>query len=428
MAGRSKAYCYMQRAVKCSSSFPTSRHNACPGHPTFTEAIILPLQNDSRIQGPQLPKVDGSIDVTCTTSSSLGFTVARGSLSQFAGAQLHGTISFEHAKLCRIALVRFYANVSTTNGKELDCSAEIRVLHETFMNHVQGKNSVPLALMRRILEECNSTGEVELAFQTLQKYRIHRSSKGRVKHNFNENISALAVSASLKSKTYELGLKALWKHNVYGLSPNIQTAHMFLSHARQERNMGLMKKTFETMLKNLIIPTTQTAEIMIRICKDNKDINFMFTLADEFLQNEVKLGSSVFDILIATAANFGDVEKVFKAQKWREDAGFDHTTASAFAIAKAHILQGEPQIGVDVIAKNCKDKVKVNKYLMMLVQSWPVQLLAKKEDVKQEGQDHMLKENVLLFANALSKQFRGVSINAEIEYGKGGEAKGGKQC
>ncbi|KAI5065758.1 hypothetical protein GOP47_0018382 [Adiantum capillus-veneris] len=88
MAGRSKAYCYMQRAVKCSPSFPTSRHNACPGHPTFTEAIILPLQNDSRIQGPQLPKVDGSIDVTCTTSSSLGFTVARGSLSQFAGAQV----------------------------------------------------------------------------------------------------------------------------------------------------------------------------------------------------------------------------------------------------------------------------------------------------------------------------------------------------
>ncbi|KAI5065769.1 hypothetical protein GOP47_0018393 [Adiantum capillus-veneris] len=87
MAGRSKAYRYMQRAVKCSPSFPTSRYNPCPGHPTFSEALNLPLQSDPRIQGPQLPKVDGSIDVTCTTSSSLGFTVARGSLFEFAGAQ-----------------------------------------------------------------------------------------------------------------------------------------------------------------------------------------------------------------------------------------------------------------------------------------------------------------------------------------------------
>ncbi|MCO5574119.1 hypothetical protein L7F22_027898 [Adiantum nelumboides] len=305
-----------------------------------------------------------------------------------------------------------------------NCSLELKGLHEKFMDEVQGKRPVPLVIMRNILEQCNSTEDVELAFEIMQKYRIHRSSKARVKHNFNENISALAISASLRSKSYGLGLKALWKHNVYGLSPTLQNAHMFLSHARQERNTGLMKKTFETMLKNLIIPTTQTAEIMIRICKDNEDISSMFTLAEEFLQNEVKLGSSVFDILIATAANFGDVEKVFKAQKWREEAELDHTTASAFAIAKAHILQGEPQVGVDVIAKHCQDKLKVNNYLSMLVRSWPLQLSSKKEDVKQEGQDHlsMLKENVLLFVHALSKQFRGVSIDAENEYGKGGRS------
>lgn len=316
--------------------------------------------------------------------------------------------------------VRFYANAQAVNVKELDCSLELKELHDRFTTEVQGKRTVPLKLLRNILEQCNSTEDVDLAFRIMKDYRVYRSSKARVKQNFNQNISTLAISASLRSRSYGLGLKALWKHNVFGLSPTIENAHMFLSHARKEKDMDLMKKTLRTMLKNLVMPTAQTAEIVIRICKDSGDLNLMFNWADEFLQNGVMLSSPVFDILIATAANFGFVEKVFEAQKWREEAGLDHTMASAFAIAKAHILQGEPQIGVDLIAKYSKDKVKVQKYLTMLVRAWPSELVSKKEQTQVEGDDHImgLKDNVVLFAKALSNKFRGVSIDAEQEFGK----------
>lgn len=300
-----------------------------------------------------------------------------------------------------------------------DCSPELKDLHEKFTIEVQGKRTVPLSLLRKILEQCNSSEDVALAFRVLQDYRTYRSSKARVKQNFNENISALAVSASLRNKSYGLGLKALWKHNIYGLSPTLENAHMFLSHAKLEKDADLMMKTFRTMLKNSLTPTTQTADIVIRICKEKGDLNLMFNLAHEFLENGVRLSSPVFDILISTAANFGSVEKIFKAQKWRDEAGLDHTVASVFAVAKAHLLQGEPEVGVDLIATHCQDKVKLNKYLAMLVRVWPSELLSRKEQIQQEDYFTGLKENVVTFAKAFSRRFRGVSIDANEDFGKG---------
>lgn len=314
------------------------------------------------------------------------------------------------------------AKLISTVVPHTDCSPELKILWERFTSEVQGKRTVPLVLVRNILEQSHSSEDVNLAFQTLHDYRVYRSSKARVKQSFNQNISSLAVSASLRSKSYGLGLKALWKHNIFGLSPTIENAHMFLSHARREKDMDLMKKTLRTMVKNLVLPTTQTADIVIRTCKDSGDLKSMFGLMNEFLQNGVVLNSAVFDILIATAANFGSLEKVFEAQKFREDAGLDHTMASAFAIAKAHILQGEPQTGADLILQRCKDKVKVNKYLGMLVRAWPSELLSRKEQAQIEVDDgftEQLKDNVSLFAKTLSKDFRGVSIDAEQEFGKG---------
>eukprot|EP00250_Pteridium_aquilinum_P019683 c24531_g1_i1 orf=755-1942(-) len=337
-------------------------------------------------------------------------------------AQHPGTFSVRLYANAPAANVKEHAKAPIVDAKELDCSPELKGLYEKFTTEVQGKRTVPVKLLRQILEQSNSPEDVALAFRVLQEYRVYRSSKARVKENFNENISGLAVSASLRSKSYGLGLKALWKHNIYGLSPSLENAHKFLSHARQEKDLVLMKKIFRTMLKNLVLPTTQTAEIMIRICKDNKDLNLMFNLAEELLQNGVKFSSPVFDILIATAANCGSVENVFKAQKWRKEAGVDHTIASAFAVAKAHVVQGEPQIGVDLIAQHCKlqDKVKLNKYLAMLVRVWPSELFSIKDQIQKEDYFTGLKDNVLKFAKILSKEFRGVSIDAENEFGKGG--------
>ncbi|KAH7302755.1 hypothetical protein KP509_23G085800 [Ceratopteris richardii] len=340
------------------------------------------------------------------------------------GYKLHRVLGFNQSQQSGLPICRLISTTSIDNMQDLDCRSEIKVLYEKFRDEVQGKRPVPREILCSILEQCNSKEDVKLAFKLLQELRVHRASKNRIKHNFKDHISALAVSASLRSKSYGLGLRALWKHNVYGLSPNLHNAHLFLSHAMKEKDMDLMRRTFETMLKNMIIPTTQTADILIRICRDNQEIELMFTLADEFLQNEIKLGSSVYDILISTAANFGDIEKCFKAQKWRENAGLDHTMASSFAIAKAYILKGEPQVAVDIVMKHCKDKARINKYLDMLVKSWPAELSGKKQDNLEEGVDNLLnlKENVQQFTEALSKQFRGVYADME-QYGmRGGKA------
>ncbi|MCO5602148.1 hypothetical protein L7F22_056276 [Adiantum nelumboides] len=86
--GRSKAYQYMQLTLKCSRSFPSSRHSASLGHPTCAEPVNLALQSNSAVQGFLLSQVDCGSHVTCTLSlRSSGFAVAHGPISQFCGTQ-----------------------------------------------------------------------------------------------------------------------------------------------------------------------------------------------------------------------------------------------------------------------------------------------------------------------------------------------------
>lgn len=299
------------------------------------------------------------------------------------------------------------------------CSSEVQDIHKKITNEIQGKRTVPLSLLRTLLEQCKVPEDVALAFQVLQDYRIYRSSKARVKQNFNENIAVLVVLASLRTRAYDLGLKALWKHNVYGLSPCLGTAHLFLSHAKHEKDLDLMQKTFKVMTENSLMPTSQTADIMIRLCKEKDDLKLMLDLAREFLENGVRLSPPVFDILISTAANFGCIEETFKVQSWREEAGLNHTIASVFALAKAHILQGKPHAAVELISTHCQDTVKVNKYLTMLVRAWPSELLSRKEEIKQEDSFSTLRENVLSLVEALSKKYYGLSIDAAEDFAKG---------
>lgn len=313
--------------------------------------------------------------------------------------------------------VSFCTDAGTRRINLEGCSQEVQDLHKKITNEMEGKRTVSLSLLRALLEQCKVPEDLALAFRVLHDYRLYRSSKAHVKRNFSENISALIALASLRTRTYNLGLKVLWKHNIYGLSPCLDAAHLFLSHAKQEKDLDLMQKTFKTMIDNSLTPTTQTADIVIRLCKDKEDFKLMFKLAQDFLENSVRLSSPVFDVLISTAANFGCVEEVFKAQKWREESGLEHTVASVFAVGKAHLLQGEPHAAVELISTHCQDITKLNKYLIMLVRVWPSELGARKEEIHEDF-FVTLKKSVVDLIEALSQKYHHLSIDA-AEFGKG---------
>jgi hypothetical protein len=56
-----------------------------------------------------------------------------------------------------------------------DCSEEIKELHGKFRAEVEGKRTVPVSLLRNILEQCKSPEDMGVAFRVLQDYRVYVS-------------------------------------------------------------------------------------------------------------------------------------------------------------------------------------------------------------------------------------------------------------
>ena len=56
-----------------------------------------------------------------------------------------------------------------------DCSEEIKELHGKFRAEVEGKRTVPVSLLRNILEQCKSPQDTGVAFRVLQDYRVYVS-------------------------------------------------------------------------------------------------------------------------------------------------------------------------------------------------------------------------------------------------------------
>lgn len=102
----------------------------------------------------------------------------------------------------------------------------------------------------------------------------------------------------------QTGIKALWKHNLYGLTPDIGCAHqllvrtcsfnclllficrpawtfiMFLSwmqlHAKQHNDAKLMVKVIKVLMKNDIPLQPGTADIIFRYMLSNKPFQFLY--------------------------------------------------------------------------------------------------------------------------------------------------------
>lgn len=81
------------------------------------------------------------------------------------------------ALFTRFAILRICNFDICLRGVLIDCSLELKELHDRFTTEVQGKRTVPLKLLRNILEQCNSTEDVDLAFRIMKDYRVYVSSQ-----------------------------------------------------------------------------------------------------------------------------------------------------------------------------------------------------------------------------------------------------------
>ncbi|KAL9260827.1 hypothetical protein AKJ16_DCAP26135 [Drosera capensis] len=100
-------------------------------------------------------------------------------------------------------------------------------------------------------------------------------------------------------------MKALWKHNIYGLSPSVASANHLLSYAKIHRDPDLLVSVMKLIKTNDLPLQPATADIVFRICYDADNWGLISKYSKRFLKAGVKLRKNTFDTWMEFAVKRG---------------------------------------------------------------------------------------------------------------------------
>ncbi|KAL9274603.1 hypothetical protein AKJ16_DCAP26965, partial [Drosera capensis] len=114
------------------------------------------------------------------------------------------------------------------SGSE-NASEVVKELHGKVLDSVKVKRSAPPnAWLWSMIDKCQNKDDIRFLFDALQHLRVFRLSNLRIHENFNCHLCQEVAKACARVGTIDLGKKALWKHNIYGLSPSVASANHLL--------------------------------------------------------------------------------------------------------------------------------------------------------------------------------------------------------
>lgn len=298
----------------------------------------------------------------------------------------------------------------------------VKELYQKIVKSLESKTFPPNTWRDALLGKCKNAEDVKLAFEILEKLRIFKMACLWQPGNWPQQITSAVASASVRGNAPDIGLRTLWRHNYYGLTPSIAAAHSLLLYAKEKKNITLMRKILQTMEKNLLKPQPKTADIVLSICYDNQQWKLISIYAKQFLKDGLKLHRDAYDIWISTAAKLGNTLEVWKIQELRSLSGYKHTIPSAFSCAKAHLLKWQPKEAAEVIFQLSQDnqselkKKDVSKELDLLVDKWPATVIFLRRRDRRKAISTELKQCISLMFNCLSNMGFNVPFNAEERY------------
>ncbi|KAG0625841.1 hypothetical protein M758_2G083400 [Ceratodon purpureus] len=302
-------------------------------------------------------------------------------------------------------------------------SPEVERVYKELNESIRQKRMPEASLLPSLLQNCGSPADVKLAFDVVDRLRRLKAVQGQQKTNYNKHMAQLMAEACIRSGDAQAALPTLMKRNVYGFTPSLDQAHLLLKHALGQKDTKLMLKVLRTMVASEVFPTPVSAELILRTCKDAGNTELLIQLAKEMRVNGVSLKKPLYDMLIATAANVGDVKAVHEVQEWREEHGMAQTTASAFALAKALVLDGKCEEAAKMIVDHCTDAEKRGIYLQIMVKVWPLQVGAKVEEGEKESFLEDLKKKVVAMSESLVQSGCNVPVDVNEDFAKGSGSK-----
>lgn len=308
---------------------------------------------------------------------------------------------------------------STEAGNTVGSPTEaVKELHDKMLESVNVKRTMPPnASLWSLIGSCKNREDIELLFDVLKNLRRFRLSNLRIHDNFNCNLCREVTKTCVHVGALDFGKKALWKHNVYGLSPTVGSAHHLLSHAKDCNDVKLMVEVMDLVKKNDLPLQPGTADIVLGICYDTDNWELISKYAKRFAKAGVKLRKTSFDAWMKFAAKRGDTESLWIIEKLRSETVKQHSVTSAFSCAKGFLLESKPQEAADIVQllnQTLPDSKRsaIADELEKLVNEWPFDVIKHQKEEDRKALAASLKSNIPAMVGLLSSGFS-VSVNLQ---------------
>lgn len=194
----------------------------------------------------------------------------------------------------------------TASGGESTATEAVKKIYDDIIDSVNVRRTMaPNAWLWSLIENCKTREDIKLLFDALQNLRRFRLSNLRIHDNFNCNLCREVTKACARLGAVDFGKKALWNHNMYGLTPSVASANHLLLYAKHHNDVKLMAEVMKLLERNHIPLQPSTADLVSSICYNSDNWELISKYSRKFLKAGVKLRRHAFDLWMDFAAKRG---------------------------------------------------------------------------------------------------------------------------
>ncbi|XP_023642650.1 uncharacterized protein LOC17891118 [Capsella rubella] len=317
------------------------------------------------------------------------------------------------------------ANFSSEAKRVENPTESVKELHAKIFDSVNVKRSMPPnAWLWSLIDKCRKEDDISFLFDVLQNLRRFRLSNLRIHDNFNCNLCRQVAKTCVSVGAINHGKRALWKHNVHGLTPSVASAHHLLSYALEHKDVKLMDEVMKLLKMNNLPLQPGTADLVFRglnvcrICHDTDNWDLLAKYSKKFCKAGVKLRKTTFDVWMEFAAKRGDSKSLWNVDKLRSETYTQHTLSGAFSCAKGFLLEHKPEEAAAVIQILCQaypdeKKLVLEAEFKKLVNEWPVDIMKHQNEEDKKAVVASLRSNIPAMVNALVNS--GLRVNVDMD-------------
>ncbi|XP_057960133.1 uncharacterized protein LOC131152322 [Malania oleifera] len=294
----------------------------------------------------------------------------------------------------------------------------VKELYDKMLQSVNARTMPPNAWLWSLIEKCANNEDIKLLFDILHNLRRFRLSNLRIHANFNFNLCREVTKACARIGALDFGKKALWKHNVYGLTPSIGSAHHLLLYAKKHNDAKLMVEIMKLLKRNDLPLQAGTADIVFSICYHTDNWQLISKYSKKFVKAGVKLRQTTFDTWMEFAAKIGDIETLWKIEKLRSDSMKQHSIATGISCAKGFLLEHKPGNAaamIEALNQNLTDAKRPGLMveLQNLVSEWPLEVIKRQKEENRKALAAALQTDIPAMVSCLLST--GLEVSASME-------------